>query len=159
MTQKAIQKKLEYLGQNHGYVVSLRKKAPDKNAGVKKFLPDAIMKPYNSNNTRVFEVEKNVSNNTLFKSLASLLYYNSHNDSVAYLIVPGNKKTFAEGCLEAFKLIIRHHAKVVPGKHPKVRCEILTFEEVKKQAEKLERRLMAGGVGAPSKCDFLPRPG
>jgi hypothetical protein len=147
-----------------GYVISSRssdKKGDEGDLGeqVKEFRPDVIIDPYSGNDPRrVYEVEKTVSNNTIFKSLVSLLYFLSKNsNSVGTLVVPDNANKFAERCLGVMTEIIRNYDRGGPGAPFKIRIGIASFNEIVREAERLETWFQNGKRGAQPKCQFLPR--
>jgi hypothetical protein len=146
-----------------GYVIksksSDKKTDGDLGEQIKEFRPDLIIDPYSGNSPRrVYEVEKTVSNNTIFKSLVSLLYFLSNNPtSVGTLVVPDRANKFAEQCLDVMTEIIRNYDRGGRGAPLKIRIEIASFNEVTSGAERLEAWFESGKKGAPPKCHFLPR--
>jgi hypothetical protein len=140
-------------------------KSSDKPVGggldkqVKEFRPDLIIDPYSGNSPRrVFEVERTITNNTIFKSLVSLLYFVSKNpNSVGTLVVPDSKSKFAEQCLDVMTEIIRGYDRGAAGAPIKIRIGIASFNEVTTDKDRLNNWFEKGRKGAPPKCEFLPR--
>jgi hypothetical protein len=153
---------IKTIAENHGYKTDLRgkdKKTKD-DADVKKFLPDLIATPFKGKRRQVFEVEKTISNNTVFKSIASLLYFLTKNDdeSEGYLVVPNKHLKFSSRCLDAMKEIIRRFSKKMKGQNPKIRVDVITFEQIAKDEKKVTDWDSKGRKGQPPKCKYLPRP-
>jgi hypothetical protein len=146
-----------------GYVIKSRssdqKTGGDLDEQVKQFRPDLIIDPYSGNSPRrVYEVEKTISNNTIFKSLVSLLYFLSNNpNSVGTLVVPDSANEFAEQCLSVMTEIIRNYDRGGRGAPLKIRIEIASFNEVASEAKRVETWFENGKKGAPPKNRFLPR--
>ena len=128
-SQKRVLGWLQDLGQRRGYYVTARKKNNTKGSDLlsKQFYPDIVADPTKgSKNIRVFEIEATVSNNTVYKSLASLLSFLLKNSANAYLVVPDKKKLFAVGCLKNLKEIIKGYSKNNAGRYPKIQLDIVT---------------------------------
>jgi hypothetical protein len=162
-SQNTIIDHLDRMAGLSGYAIKSRssdkKTNGDLDEQVKEFRPDLIIDPYTGiSPRRVYEVEKTVSNNTIFKSLVSLLYFLSDNpNSVGTLVVPDRANKFAERCLEVMTEIIRNYDRGGRGAPLKIRIEIASFNEVVSEAERLEAWFQNGKKGAPPKSNFLPR--
>jgi hypothetical protein len=78
-SQNTIINHLDRMAGISGYVVTSKStdKKESSNLGeqIKEFRPDLIIEGYKGNRRRVYEVERTISNNTIFKSLVSLLYF------------------------------------------------------------------------------------
>ncbi len=156
--QPSVIKALKVIGENYGYKVQARGKDPKRPAGQKKFLPDIIAVPFKGKERRCMEVEATVTNNTIFKSLVSLLdYLSNYKDASAYLVVRSKDRQFAEDCRKEILRLIRHFGKTVRGANPKIRLTVATFEEVMEANKKIVTWDTRGRTGAPPKCSFLPR--
>jgi hypothetical protein len=123
----------------------------------KKFLPDVIAEPLYGTFRRFFEVEATVTNNTVYKSLASLLHFVAKNDVEGYLVVPDKNKDFAQECLGDLREIIRAYSRTTRGRYPKVRLSILTFGEVRDHESRVLVWRENGKMGRPPVCPFFPR--
>ncbi len=157
-TQKGLINALELIGQTHGYVVQKRKKDPSHDPDLKKFHPDLIARPHKGSGKRVFEVEISISNNTIFKSLLSLLTaLSSGGCTHAYLVVPESGVDFAEKCFLSLHLVIKHFGKKSLGRHPKIQLEILGAKQVTEDNAATKKYLANGHKGQPPKCLFMPR--
>lgn len=157
--QPRIISSLVMLAGANGYQVTPRKKDPAHSPEDKKFLPDIIASPFRGKNKCVFEVEATVNNNTIYKSLASLLsFLVKYPNSSAYLVVPQKHGPFALECQDNMKKIIRGFGKSVKGANPKINLAVLTFEQIKADEEKQKKWVLNGRVGAPPKCKYFPRP-
>jgi hypothetical protein len=161
-SQETIINRLDRMAGISGYVITSKgtdkKTSGDLDEQVKEFRPDLIVDPYAGNYRRVYEIEKTINNNTIFKSLVSLLYFLSKNpNSVGTLVVPDSGKKFAERCLSVVSEIIRNYDRSGRGAPIKIRIEIASFNEVVSEANRLETWFIGGKKGAPPKCDFLPR--
>jgi len=161
-TQNTIIARLDRLAGISGYVIT--QKSTDKKLSgavdkeVKDFRPDLIIDPYINTGRRVYEVEKTVSNNTIFKSLISLLYFLQNNPkSEGTLVVPDKRKLFAETCLGVLTKIIRSYDNRKNGAPIKIRVAVISFGEVTEASAKAEKWLSGGKIGQPPKCKFLPR--
>jgi hypothetical protein len=96
-SQETIINRLDRMAGISGYVITSKgtdkKTSGDLDEQVKEFRPDLIVDPYAGNYRRVYEIEKTINNNTIFKSLVSLLYFLSKNpNSVGTLVVPDSGK-------------------------------------------------------------------
>jgi hypothetical protein len=150
---------LQKIGMRQGYNVQPRKKDPKHKVGEKKFLPDLIAEPLWGTKWRAFEVEATATNNTIYKSLVSLLHFLAkHPNAEAYLVVPQKHFDFATECLDHMKYIIRSFNKNVQGANPKIRLSVLTFEDVATSEVAFESWVENSKVGRPPKCVFFPRP-
>jgi hypothetical protein len=125
--------------------------------GDKKFLPDLIATQHKGNKKRVFEVEATVTDNTMYKSLFSLLNALKAGATNAYLVVPDARIEFASACLANTRSIIRHYSKAAKGAPPKIKIEVLGFSEISTHCEKTKKYESDGRAGHPPKCPFLPR--
>jgi hypothetical protein len=148
---------IEVIAQTHGYTVQARKKDRKVPRDEKKFLPDVVAQPFRGNGKRVFEVEATVTNNTIYKSLSSLLTSLKNGAVAAYLVVPDARLPFAEGCFANLKSVIRYYSKAANGPYPKIKLEIVSFSLVAKHHAKARKYDDGGRVGQPPKCPFLPR--
>lgn len=148
---------LAVIAQTHGYQVQARKKDSKVSSDEKKFLPDVVAQPYKGKGKRVFEVEATVTNNTIYKSLFSLLTSLKSGAAVGYLVVPDKRLKFATGCYANATSIIRYYSKSAKGAPPKIKLEILGFSAVAKHYAKARRYEEGGRIGQPPKCPFLPR--
>ena len=148
---------IEFIAQTHGYSVQSRKKDPKVSADEKKFLPDVVAQPFKGKGKRVFEVEATVTNNTIYKSLLSLLTSLKNGTSAAYLVVPDKHIDFAEGCFSNLRSVIRHYSKTANGAYPKIKLEIIGFSSVSDNYNKARKYDDGGRIGQPPKCPFLPR--
>jgi hypothetical protein len=154
---------LERIAGISGYVITsksadkkTRHRDPDQQ--IKEFRPDLIIEAYKGTRRRVYEVEKTVTNNTIFKSLVSLLYFLGRNPiSEGALVVPDKGKSFAQGCLEVVSDIVRNYDRGGKGAPLKIRVESVSFSEVVTDAKRIERWFIDGRKGQPPKCKFLPR--
>ena len=91
---------IDAIAKSHGFKVLLRKGDPGHERTIKRFLPDLIAIPLKGKQHRVFEVEKTVNNNTVFKSIPSLAgYLVEHDGSNGYIVVPAGHKAFVDECL------------------------------------------------------------
>jgi hypothetical protein len=145
-----------------GYVVTSKStdKRESSNLGeqIKEFRPDLIIEGYRGHRRRVYEVERTISNNTIFKSLASLLYFLGRNqNSEGVLVVPTKGKPFADQCLGAMSDIIRNYDRGSRGAPIKIRIEVVSFNEVVADAQRIEAWFKNGRKGQPPKCSFVPR--
>jgi hypothetical protein len=162
-SQNAIIDRLDRIAGISGYVITSKsidkkKQGGDLEEEVKEFRPDLIIDAYSGNVRRVYEVEKTITNHTIFKSLASLLYFLSKNtNSVGTLVVPEKGKAFAEQCLDVMSSIIRNYDRGGRGAPIKIRIEIVSFSEVVRDSSRIESWFTGGKKGAPPKCQFLPR--
>ena len=156
-TQAAAIKCLRIIAENHGYKHQTRKQDPSPLPVEKKFLPDLIATRYKGKKKRVFEVEANVTNNTVYKSLFSLLNALKAGATIAYLVVPKHRVDFASNCLTNVRNVIRHYSKPGKGRPPKINIEILSFSEVGVDCAKAKKYEENGRIGSPPKCPFLPR--
>ncbi|MEO8742735.1 MAG: hypothetical protein ABI365_06025 [Lysobacteraceae bacterium] len=147
---------IEFIAATHGYQVQTRKKDPSARPLEKKFLPDVVAKHHKGSGKRVFEVEATVTNNTIYKSLLSLLTSLKSPTTMAYLVVPPGKVKFAEGCFNNLKSVIRHFSRKGQGAPVKIRLEILGFDEIGEHYAKA-KRYNENKIGQPPKCPFLPR--
>jgi hypothetical protein len=134
-SQNKIIDRLDRLAGISGYVITQKsadKKLSDKvDQEVKDFRPDLIIDPYEGQGRRVYEVEKTVTNNTIFKSLISLLYFLGNNPkSEGVLVVPDKKKEFTEQCGDVLANIIRNYDRGRVGAPIKFRVSIISFSEV-----------------------------
>lgn len=148
---------IRVIAQTHGYKVQTRKKDSKVSPEEKKFLPDVVAQPFKGKGKRVFEVEKTVTNNTIYKSLLSLLTSLKSGTVAAYLVVPDSHLEFTEGCFANLKSVICHFSKSANGAYPKIKLEILGFSAVKEHYEKAIKYDDSGRIGQPPKCPFLPR--
>jgi hypothetical protein len=161
-SQNTIINHLDRMAGVSGYVVT--SKSTDKkesgNLGeqIKEFRPDLIIEGYKGNRRRVYEVERTMSNNTIFKSLVSLLYFLGRNQkSEGILVVPTKGKQFADQCLGVMSDIIRNYDRGGRGAPIKIRIEVVSFNEVVADAQRVEVWFKNGRKGQPPKCSFLPR--
>ncbi len=155
---RVIQSLVSIAGAN-AYMVLPRKKDPQKKPDQKTFLPDVIATPFKGKGRVFFEVEATVTNNTVYKSLVSLLQFlANNNDGNAYLVVPKKAVEFTKACLEDQKRTIRAFGKTVKGANPKINLEVLSFDNVSEDETKIAKWFQGKRVGAPPKCRYLPRP-
>lgn len=148
---------IEVIAQTHGYIVQARKKDPKVSPDEKRFLPDVVAQPFKGKGKRVFEVEATVTNNTIYKSLLSLLTSLKNGTVAAYLVIPDKHLEFAEGCFANLKSVIRYYSKAANGAYPKIKLEILGFSSVAEHYVKARKYDDGGRIGQPPKCPFLPR--
>lgn len=146
-----------------GYVVA-SKSADQKNhhrdldEQIKQFRPDLIIDAYKGNARRVYEVEKTVNNNTIFKSLVSVLYFLGRNPgSEGVLVVPDRGKSFARGCLGVVSDIVRSYDRGGRGAPIKIRIDIVSFSDVVTDWKRSNGWFVAGRKGQPPKSKFMPR--
>jgi len=159
MKQPRTIKDLAHLAGANGYQVTSRKKDRNQSYEGKKFLPDVIAVPFKGKGERVFEVEATVTNNTVYKSLISILsFLVKHKYSHGYLVVPEKNRAFAEQSWDHLREVIRGFGKTAQGANPKVNLTVVTFQQVKKDFDKHENWFQAGRVGQPPKCKYFPRP-
>jgi hypothetical protein len=157
-TQDSLIKALELIGQTHGYAIHKRQKDPSHDPDLKKFLPDLIAQRHKGKTKLVFEVETTVTNNTIFKSLLSLLTaLSSGNCTQAYLVVPERGVEFTEKCFDSVKLVIKRFGKKGLGAYPKVHLDVLSAKTVTEHNTKAKAYLRNGRKGQPPKCPFMPR--
>ncbi|TLY53694.1 MAG: hypothetical protein E6K53_00085 [Gammaproteobacteria bacterium] len=157
-TQPAIIDALQHIAEAHGYRVTTRKKDGAKAPGDKKFLPDVVATPYKGNGKRVFEVEVTITNNTVYKSIFSLLTALKNGAAEGYLVVPKKKDVaFAEGCMANVRAVIKHFSKSALGANKKIKLVVLAVSDVGTHAAKAKKYVAGGCVGQPPKCPFLPR--
>jgi len=76
---------------------------------------------------------------------------------VGYLVVPTEKKAFAELCLEHFRGLVRAFGKKLRGRNKKMRITVLTFGEVTKQERSADAWVKRNKQNRPLKCVFFPR--
>jgi len=158
MKQPRIIKYLSDLARRNFYQVETCKKDPAQSSEEKKFLPDVIAVPLKGKGERVFEVEKNVTNNTVFKSLVAILsFLVKHKHSHGYLVVPEKNRAFAEQSCNHLKKIIHGFGKRVQGANRKINLTVVTFQQVKKDFNKHDKWFQAGKVGQPPKCKLFPK--
>lgn len=155
--QPSIIKILEEISKNNGYIVTARKKDKSKKEDEKKFFPDIIANPYKGQGQFVFEVEKTVTNNTIYKSIASLLDMLKNGSHSAYLVVPKNQVQFADKCLKHMKSIINFFGKSGKGANPKINLSVISFDSVNEYYIKMTKWIDNGKKGQPPKCSFLKR--
>jgi hypothetical protein len=142
-SQNAIIDHLDRIAGISGYVItskSLDKKTQgrDLDEQIKDFRPDLIIEAYKGNRRRVYEVEKTITNNTIFKSLVSLLYFLGRNpNSEGTLVVPDKKKAFAEQCLSVMSDIIRNYDRGGRGAPIKIRITVISFNDVLADARRI----------------------
>lgn len=149
---------LRDIGEWHAYKIEERRKDRTTKIGEQKFLPDIIAEPLWGNRWRALEVEATVTNNTIYKSLTSLLQFLSHHpNGEGFLVVPSRSRAFANNCLQNMARIIRAFTKKTRGKPRKIRLRVITFDEVEKAERALMTWLKTGKRGRPPKCSFLPR--
>ncbi len=161
-TQNTIISRLESLAEKSGYVVQTRgadkKKTGALAEDIKRFLPDLILDAYRGASRYVFEVEKTITNQTIFKSLTSLLYFLCKNKkSKGVLVVPGRNRLFAAECLNVITEIIRGYDRGGRGARMKIFVEVVSFDEVTDNEKKVSKWFTGGKKGPPPKCKFLPR--
>lgn len=151
---------ISHLAGPNGYRVAPHKKDYAQSSEEKKFLPDVIADQFKGNEKRVFEVETSVTNNTVFKSLVSILtFLVKHESSHGYLVVPKKQEhDFAEKSFNHLKKVIRGFGKKVKGANPKIHLTVITFQQVKEDFDKHNKWFQAGKVGQPPKCKFFPKP-
>lgn len=149
---------LQRLAQANGYQAEARGKAPGTEEGAKTFMPDLVADPLRGTSMRVFEVEFTINNNTVFKSLVSLLSFLARRGGDACLVVPDKRERFAQECVGEVNKIIRSFSKTTKGRFPKVPLSVITFGEVVKQDEKMSSWRDGGKKGRPPVCPFLPFP-
>lgn len=150
-------KRIQFIAEMHGYKASSRKMDASILPGGKMFLPDLVATPYIGKGKRVFEVEATVTNNTIYKSIVSLLAHLKGGAEQAYLVVPDKHIEFTENCWSSFKSIIRHYAKPTKGAPLKLKLDILSFSEISGHFQKAKKYEESGRIGQPPKCPFLPR--
>lgn len=155
--QPSVIKCIEFVAAIHGYTAKARSKDSKTNPEEKKFLPDVVAVPFKGKGRRVFEVEATISNNTIYKSLISLLTSLKGGAENAYLVVPDKSLDFVEGCLSNLKSLIRHYSRPGKGAPKKVKLEILPFSDVGESYSKARKYDDNGRRGQPPKCGFLPR--
>lgn len=157
MKQPGLIKALKFIAETHGYSAKERKKDPTVDPESKKFLPDLVATPFKGTAKRVFEVEVTISNNTIYKSLFSLLTALTNGTSQAYLVVPTKSLEFVEGCLANVTHVVRHFSKSAKGAYPKMKITLVGSEEVTQHYKKAKTYIENGKSGAPPKCHFFPR--
>lgn len=150
-------KSIEFIAQTHGYTVSLRKNDHKASSGGKKFLPDVVATPHKGKGKRVFEVEATVTNNTIYKSLLSLLTSLKTGTTATYIVVPTKRVAFTEGCLANLISVIHHFSKSASGRFPKIKLEVLSFADIAKHHKKAKTYRDRDRIGQPPKCPYLPR--
>lgn len=155
--QPSVIRCLEFIAQTHGYKVQTRKKELRKTPDEKRFFPDLVAKPFKRKGGRVFEVEATVSNNTIYKSLLSLLTSLKNGTRIAYLVVPDKRIQFATGCFANLRSVVRHYSKSASGPYPRIKLEIVGFSTVTNHYKKARAYEERGCIGQPPKCPFLPR--
>lgn len=148
---------LQFIAETHGYRVTTRKKDKNQDPEEKKFLPDLVAEPFRGNGKCVFEVEASVTNNTIYKSLFSLLTALKADTVKAYLVVPAKHVEFAEGCLKNVRSVISHFSKTARGANPKIKLQVLSFEDAAEHNAKAKKYVKGGKIGQPPKCSFFPR--
>lgn len=148
---------IEFIAAIHGYRTKARSKDTKAGAADKKFLPDVVAIPVKGKGRRVFEVEATVSNNTIYKSLISLLTSLQTGAEKAYLVVPDKSIEFAQGCFLHLKSLVRHFSPSSRGAPKKIKLEIVGFSEVAESYAKARKYDDNGSIGQPPKCSFLPR--
>ncbi len=159
LSQSTAIKRLESLAKKYGYNTTLRKKDAKQEAE-KTFLPDLIADPVGKSKKRVFEVEKTVTNNTIFKSLASLLSFMRRNKgSFGFIVVPDKHHKFVEECKSELTKIIRFYSKSRKGAPTKIRLQVIGFNEVSNALKIIEEweELPGKKRGPRPKCEFFPK--
>ena len=154
-TQPAIIKALQEIADTHGYKVTTRKKDGVKTTEKKKFLPDVVATPYKGKGKRVFEVEVTITNNTVYKSLFSLLTALKNDAADAYLVVPKKSVIFAEGCLANVRAVMKHFSKVTLGANKKIKLQVLAVSDVAIHHAKAKKYVAGGSVGQPPNSTVL----
>lgn len=135
-----------------------RKPIADK--GRKGFRPDVVATPNSKAGraTQVFEVEANISNNTVYKSLFSLLrYVGRRKGSVGYFVCPPESMGFVRQCISDLVDVIRVFGRKVRGRQRGIPLDVLSFEDVRSAYGRRKSYDDQGGRGRPPKCSFLPR--
>jgi hypothetical protein len=128
-----------------------------KSDGEKAFYPDLKASPIKGSSYRFFEVEITVNNNTLFKSLVSLLHFVAKHGGSGYLVFPTREEEFATKCLETLVAIIRAFGKTLPGRDPQIPVAVVTVERVAADETKHDDWDGRGRKGRPPECAYLPR--
>jgi hypothetical protein len=148
---------LQFIAESNGYRVTTRKKDKKQDPEEKKFLPDLVASPFRGKGKCVFEVEATVTNNTIYKSLFSLLTALKGDADEAYLVVPAGKVSFAKGCLSNVRSIIKCFSKSVRGASPKIKLDVLSFEDAAEHYDRAKKYEDRGKAGRPPKCPFFLR--
>lgn len=148
---------IEFIAQTHHYTVRTRKKDRKSPVDEKTFLPDVVAVPNRGKVKRVFEVEASVTNNTVYKSLSSLLTSLKTGNVVTYLVVPDKRVEFAKGCFANLKSVIRFFSKDAKGAYPKIKLDVIGFSDIAKHHAKAKKYEESNRIGPPPKCPFLPR--
>jgi hypothetical protein len=148
---------IQFIAEFNGYKVTTRKKDKKQDPEEKKFLPDLVAEPFRGSGKRVFEVEATVTNNTIYKSLFSLLTALKNGADEAFLVVPSRKLHFAEGCLRNVHDVIGHFSKTARGANPKIRLHVVSFQDAADSHAKAEKYVGGGKIGQPPKSSFFPR--
>ncbi|MEI7842092.1 MAG: hypothetical protein WCI39_03580 [Gallionellaceae bacterium] len=150
-------KRIHFIAEIHGYKVISRKMDAAILPDGKTFLPDLVATAHKGKGKRVFEVEATVTNNTIFKSIVSLLAHLKGGAEQAYLVVPDKHIKFTETCWSSFKAIVRYYAKPTKGAPLKLKLDILGFSEISTHFQKAKKYEDGGHIGKPPQCPFLPR--
>jgi hypothetical protein len=160
LKQSTVIKLIKSIGEKHGYVISARSASNSRKDGKKEFRPDIIAEhSFRKKMKYIFEVEATISNNTIYKSIVSLLNSLANDGTTAaFLVVPQKGYAFAVDCVNNTKDIIRVFNKKSVGANPKIRLEVITFEKISKQHKKTQKWWDEGRKGQPPKASFLPRP-
>ena len=149
---------LDEIGARSGYFVQKRGKDRQDKRKVKVFYPDVIARPIQGKRDRVFEVEATITNNTIYKSLVSLLHnVAGKKKSEGYLVVPDRRNEFVRTAWKVLQDIIGSYAPKRKGAPRKIPIGIITFDEVLHAEKKMIKWFDSGRVGQPPKVAFLPR--
>jgi len=155
--QNSVIKYIKYIAEFNGMEVLTKKQDPYAKPGGKKFLPDVTASRRKGKEKIIFEVEATVNNNTIYKSLVSLLNALKSECTSTYLVVPNLKVKFADDCFAHLKSIIKHFSKSTKGANPKIKLKILSFTDIEKDYKKVEKYAHNGRKGQPPKCSYFTR--
>lgn len=160
-TQNTVIKLLREIGEKRCYVINLRSQPKNKMDLDKEFRPDILAEHAMNMKARiVFEVEATVTNNTIFKSIMSLLYTIHKKLAVSgCLVIPDKHKDFATQCLNIAFEVTRSFGRRVRGANKKIPISIATFNQVRKEHKKFEDWWHKNKrQGQPPKSELFPRP-
>jgi len=126
----------------------------DINSQNQTFLPDIVAA--NNKKKFVYEIETTVNNNTLFKSLASLMKYISENSMKgitvnAFIVVPKGRVYHAEKCLSTTIDLINYFATGSTKTYNINKIKIISFEMV----AHVYHGTRSKTVGRPLTCNFV----
>ena len=118
------------------------------------FRPDLVLTPAIGFNVapKVLEVESTVNNQTVCKSVFSLLdYMTKVKGTKGFLVVPASRRAFAADKVRAIKDILERLQGSSKGRKRATTMTVLTFDQVRNYHERLDRYDRQGRHGQPPK--------